>query len=73
MVVGFVNRFSTEEQRLGLDSIYDSAVFAECKDKPYRDLICAAAMDSQVQRYLQVLADCDWDVTWATLVFTEDC
>jgi|APCry1669192319_1035405.scaffolds.fasta_scaffold02748_5 hypothetical protein len=62
--IAWVNSWSQADQRLALDCVFDSDLLAQ---NCMHDLCTAAAMDSEIQRYLLLLCQCHWDQTWALL------
>jgi hypothetical protein len=66
MCVAFVNEFSDDVEQLALDCVYDKNLYDKHSDHM---LVYAAFVDNEVQNYLHVLAKCEWDTTWASLVW----
>jgi len=65
----YVNSFSIAAQRRALACLYDGNLLAQ--SNIVDGLTVGAQYDSQIRRYLQILADCDWDSTWAILVWDQ--
>jgi|APCry1669189034_1035192.scaffolds.fasta_scaffold80952_1 hypothetical protein len=60
----WVNQFTVDEQKLAFTCIYDSCLATSNMEN---QLCAAAILDSKVQTYLHLLAECGWDPVWAQL------
>lgn len=68
MCIAFVNEFSDDIKQLALDCVYDKQLFERhCGHM----LVYAASVDSEIKKYLHVLAECEWDTVWARLVWDQ--
>jgi hypothetical protein len=63
-----VGKFSLLDQQDALSSIYDQNYFESLTDN---ELAFMAQIDREVQRFLHLLAENDWDFTMAYFKWTE--
>jgi hypothetical protein len=68
-----LTHYSVQHLQTALDCMYDQTLALECISDRVPDdlseLVARVLMDSQLQSYLHVLADLEWDFTAADLAW----